>query len=86
MEIYYCPICGYGPFEEPYESIEELRYSYDICPCCGCEYGYDDHDHYFENWVTQGAKWFNQTCTPEGWTLEEQLTRRIRPWPPQHEI
>lgn len=44
MKIYICPVCGYdGLDEKPYG--ENLSPSYNICSCCGFEYGYsEDHD------------------------------------------
>ncbi len=83
MDFSYCPICGYGPRLEPYKSVEELRGSYDICVCCGCEYGYDDTPATFEGWKHSGYKWFSPKAMPPQWNLDEQLTHVIRPWPPE---
>ena len=77
-----CPICGYGPFLE-YASPEELRCSYEICDCCGCEYGYDDRVAHYEQWVAKGCPWFNSTARPPNWSLKGQLAHIIRPWPPE---
>lgn len=41
MEKNICPVCGYdGLDEEPYG--ENLNPSYNICDCCGFEYGYSE--------------------------------------------
>ena len=73
-EKYICPVCGYDRLEE-YPDL-----SYEICPCCGVEYGFDDFD--FENltfdtvrnkWLSEGAKWFMKKEKPKNWDLEEQL-------------
>lgn len=53
MKIFCCPICGF-PFDEAVD-IAELRMSFDICDCCGCEYGYDDTSAYREEWLAKGA-------------------------------
>ena len=82
MEIWYCPVCGHGPFREPYSSEQELRWSYDICSCCGCEYGYTDNAYGFERWVLSGHQWSDPKDKPYDWNLEEQLKHVIRPWPP----
>ena len=82
MEINNCPICGYGPFNEPYESVQDLRRSYDICDCCGCEYGNDDTEQHYDAWVTNGCSWFNNKLKPFNWALEHQTNNIIRPWPP----
>jgi hypothetical protein len=38
---YICPICGYDGLEEPPYS-EDGEPSFEICDCCGNEFGYDD--------------------------------------------
>ena len=40
---YICPVCGYDRLEEPvYDEIGEP--SFEICSCCGVEFGFDDFD------------------------------------------
>ena len=80
--ISHCPICGFGPFETPYRSTAEIRESFDICSCCGCEYGNDDNDRHFTEWVAGGCKWFTPKERPQDWALDMQLHQSIRPWPP----
>ena len=77
-----CPLCGWG-LREAYASVSELRLSYDICECCGCEYGLDDDEDYYSDWVADGMKWFDDSYRPEGWSLEEQTKYQVRPWPPE---
>ncbi len=78
MKISNCSICGLS-WSEPIDK-EELRYSYDICSCCGCEYGYDDNPTYRESWLKQGAPWFASKYRPPNWNLEEQLRHIIPDW------
>ena len=75
--ISHCPICGVPipPIDE-----QELRFSYDICECCGCEYGYTDHSLYREDWLKGGAKWNNEKAKPENWNLQEQLKNSRPDW------
>lgn len=85
MPKYICPVCGYDKLDEPpYNEI--LEASYDTCPCCGVEFGYDD----FKNdnvsfsiarrkWVEEGAKWFNENQKPNNWNMEEQLKNTEHP-------
>jgi hypothetical protein len=80
--IHYCPVCGFGPFAEPYACVDELRQSFEICPCCGCEYGHDDCEQRLAQWVASGCQWFEPKERPENWSLDAQLRRGIRPWPP----
>lgn len=75
---YTCPICGYNKLNEPpYD--EHNCASFEICPCCGFEFGYDDNDQgdtfeqYRGKWILNGAKWFNNNKKPKNWILEEQL-------------
>jgi hypothetical protein len=81
-ELNYCPICGYGPWNDPYENAEELRYSYDICDCCGCEYGYSDNVAHYERWIAGGMVWSEPKSKPLDWKFEDQVEHIIRPWPP----
>ena len=70
---YICPICGYDKLEEnPY--YKEVLSSYEICPCCGFEFGvtYDNEldvengiyseeaaiIYYRKIWILTGASWF----------------------------
>ena len=76
--MYKCPICGYiGLDEQPYD--ENRCASYEICPCCGFEFGFDDGDQrntfeqYRAKWISSGAQWFSPKKQPKNWNLEEQL-------------
>lgn len=75
---YICPVCGYDRLDErPYDIIGEP--SFNICPCCGFEYGFDDmncgytFESYRNKWINDGAKWFSKKEKPRNWNLEEQL-------------
>jgi hypothetical protein len=57
---YGCPVCGYRmPF--PAED-------YNICSCCGTEFGYDDAARNYTEiallWTERGAKWFSSFVKP----------------------
>lgn len=56
--------------------------SYEVCPCCGYEFGLDDDpgtgaresfDSYLEEWIGRGGAWFTKELRPTQWRLEEQL-------------
>jgi hypothetical protein len=94
-----CPCCGYpdlsvAPFAlltdpipppnaaPPYSSTLGGA-SFEICSCCGFEFGFDDdagasghttsfEDHR-EDWLERGAPWFSPTRRPPGWDVDEQL-------------
>jgi hypothetical protein len=66
-----CPVCGYKGLTSPPRD-------YNICPCCGTEFGYDDfglsHEELRSRWLRRGANWFSQvTQPPPDWNLYEQL-------------
>jgi len=63
----------------------QLQYgqpSYEVCPCCGFEFGNDDEpgtarptsfDDYRRDWIASGAEWFDPAARPNGWSFIEQL-------------
>lgn len=73
-----CTVCGYDKLDEPpYD--DKNRGNFDICPCCGFQFGVDDDDKgytfkaYRDSWIGKGAKWFQPDLKPENWNLENQL-------------
>lgn len=80
-EIKDCPICGCeNTFDPPYKCYSDLACSYDICLCCGCEFGLDDSEEYFDEWLTRGGDWLSKKDKPENWKLEDQLKNIVRPY------
>jgi hypothetical protein len=80
MGKYTCPVCGYPDLEEPAWNISTGNPSFEICPCCGCEFGYEDatsigKKRYLQKWVRSGTNWFKPDLKPANWDLREQLTR-----------
>ena len=77
---YVCPVCGFDGLREPPYNADGDG-SYEICPCCGFEYGYDDHsegvshDEFRANWLAAGAEWFDEERRPDDWDLRAQLAR-----------
>ena len=75
-----CPVCNYdGLNHQPYSANGDG--SYEICPCCGFQLGYDDyHDknegykRWLKKWINGGYKWYSRvTRPPEGWNPINQL-------------
>ena len=68
---YACPVCMFPGMPDPPEN-------YNICPCCGTEFGNDDADHTYEelrsDWIRRGAPWFFG-APPANWNLFLQLVR-----------
>lgn len=74
-----CPVCGYpGLSEEPRGG--NGGGSYEICPCCGFEFGVTDDDQGFtyeewrHQWVMGGMLWWAaNTKPPLGWNPAVQV-------------
>jgi len=67
--MYTCPVCYYTGMQDPPRD-------YNICECCGTEFGNDDEAHSHEDlrtrWIESGAKWFFRSA-PVGWNPWTQL-------------
>jgi hypothetical protein len=74
MKIKYrCRVCAYDEMPHPPRD-------YNICPCCGVEYGLDDtfetYEELRDNWLRSGAPWFSRHkpfVPPVNWNAWEQL-------------
>lgn len=73
-----CLVCGYNELTElPYDVTGNP--SYEICSCCGYEFGFDDHslnmifEDYRRQWIVEGAQWFSPNQKPLHWNLKDQL-------------
>lgn len=80
MNKFTCPICGFNNLDKPAWDPVEKTPGFDICPCCGCEFGYDDAtpqagERYRLSWIKKGAEWFVPHLKPSNWNLQEQLSR-----------
>lgn len=80
FDFRYCRVCGYDASEWlPWG--EDGRFgSFDICPCCNVEWGYEDST--FEStadfraeWIRSGAKWSDRRIPPDGLGTHERLKR-----------
>ncbi|PWE39732.1 hypothetical protein C9I49_25505 [Pseudomonas prosekii] len=76
-QTYVCPVCRYPDLDEPaYDSFGCA--SYNICPCCGTEFGYDDsttaHSDLRGKWVSEGMQWWSKhQLKPNDWDPVRQL-------------
>jgi hypothetical protein len=81
---YFCPVCGYPGLYEA--SWSDDSGSFEICPSCGTEFGYDDaaggdlarrqviHTRLREEWRKSGCRWWSSgRLPPQDWDPEEQL-------------
>jgi hypothetical protein len=72
-----CPVCGYNELPKP--AYDHSGYaSFEICPCCGTQFGYQDarrpHESLRAEWVAKGLPWHSRVFPqPPGWDPEKQL-------------
>jgi len=72
-----CRICGLY-IEEPTWGKNGSCPTYEICPCCGVEFGNDDYTikstkEYRAKWLSEGATWFYKKEKPDNWDIEKQI-------------
>ena len=97
-----CPVCGWDgltvpPYQRwpglpapaaarpPYEDFFGPG-SYEVCSCCGFEFGFEDHpgagdgvsfEEYRREWIDAGSRWWSERRpSPPGWDGLQQLKRR----------
>lgn len=76
---HYCRVCGYDPGYPTWGDEGELP-TFDICACCGVEWGYEDSsdasaEQYRERWLRAGAVWADRSLPNDGLTVEQRLNR-----------
>lgn len=74
---HHCRVCGLFHVAPPYGSNSDDP-SFEICACCGVEFGYEDATlvsarRFRRDWLSKGAKWVDEAQRPNGWTVESQL-------------
>ena len=73
-EKFVCPVCGYDKLDEPAYD-EELVPSFETCPCCHREFGFDDYP--FE---TARRKWTHSfLANVLFWKKKKQLANLENP-------
>ena len=82
--LYRCRVCALHQ-ESPPWGYDGHTPSYLICPCCGTEFGVDDCRfteiiERRENWIANGAGWFQPALRPESWTSKNQLRDLDKEW------
>ena len=70
----------------PYEMIFDEA-SYEVCDCCGYEFGNDDNpgtsspisfEEYRNEWQISGCKWFKEVKRPINWNFNDQMKKYIQ--------
>ena len=78
MKEHFCRICGLYIEDKPWGEDGNCP-TYEYCPCCGVEFGYQDYTiesaiNYRKQWIANGSKWADLKEKPENWSLEEQIS------------
>lgn len=81
--LHVCPVCGFP-------GLKQLAWpnvgmpSFEICPSCGIQFGYDDMTRYVEQrqeihkawrkrWMRAGMNWWSKRQPPFNWNPVEQM-------------
>ena len=72
-----CRVCGFLNEDPPWGQNGNTP-SFEICPCCGVEFGYEDSTlesvrRYREKWLTRGDEWNYKKARPANWSVEKQM-------------
>lgn len=72
-----CRVCGLY-IDEPPWGEDGRTPTFDICDCCGTEFGYEDATlvgvvNQRKKWLAEGAQWFQPKRMPAGWDVTEQM-------------
>lgn len=73
----HCRVCGLQQSEPPW-GADGRSPTFEICPCCGVEFGYEDVNETSalqarNAWLANGARWTTPTARPADWDVEVQL-------------
>lgn len=76
---HFCRVCGYQAEDAPW-GWDGMTPSFEICPSCGVEYGYEDATlvsvrRYREQWLAAGGRWSDHTVSEDGLGALERLQR-----------
>jgi hypothetical protein len=76
-----CPVCGWPKLDEPPRSATGSA-SFEICPCCGFQFGVTDDDEgineaaWRAQWIAGGMQWSSTSRpAPTRWSASRQLTK-----------
>ena len=77
MNEHNCRVCGLYVEDSPWGK-DGCCPTYEICPCCGVEFGNEDYTvesakTFRKNWLNNGNVWFLPAKKPVNWNLLDQL-------------
>jgi hypothetical protein len=72
----HCRVCGLRQPTPP-RGESGAAPTYEICDCCGVEFGYEDVTaesarRFRQKWIATGLLWFAPDSRPPDWSWEEQ--------------
>lgn len=78
-QTHLCRVCGYYS-EDPPWGEDGCCPTYEYCPCCGVEWGYQDSlpssaARFRADWLNRGGVWQDPHVVPDGLTVAERLSR-----------
>jgi hypothetical protein len=81
-----CPACG---FSLGFKLWDGDLASFEICPCCFMQFGYDDfaggdalrreqmYSEWRHRWIAEGHPWRGAATPPAGWDARKQLSDNL---------
>ena len=74
---HHCRVCGLRQSNPPWGEDGQCP-TYEVCDCCGVEFGYEDTTpdgvkKARTGWLASGASWFAPEARPVSWDLETQM-------------
>lgn len=83
MGKFICYVCGFPDLDKPPWKEDGITPSYEVCVCCGVEFGIDDINEaalndYERSWFTGTGEWLINEGKPEDWSKEEQLKNILK--------
>jgi hypothetical protein len=79
-----CRVCGFHQMEPQYGDDGKSP-TFNICTCCGVEFGYQDTTvnsakSFRKKWIEDGCAWSEPDRRPEKWDLDAQLSHIPTPF------
>lgn len=73
-----CKVCGANLFPFYPWGMDGKSPTYDICPCCNTEFGYEDSSdagilNARKAWIDSGMLWLDPSTKPNNWRALEQI-------------
>ncbi len=75
-----CRVCGLNLGNELPWGLDGQTASFNICPCCGVEFGYEDATldgiaRFRDDWIANGGVFLDKSQQPPGWDRTAQLRK-----------